>query len=165
MRQQVTYTMQEIPNGNAGIRATLKIMSSLVKESKSAMPIRELALSLTSDLRQKDYAGELKRIHRFVRDNIRYIKDIHGVETIQTPEQTLRLGAGDCDDKSTLVASLLESIGHPTRFLAVGFGGDKVSHVLVQTKIGNKWICVECTEPVEIGWYPPGIKARMIQHN
>lgn len=165
MRQPVTYTMQEIPNGNAGIRATLKIMSSLVKTAKSAMPIRELALSLTSDLPQKDYVGELKRIHRFVRDNIRYIKDIHGVETIQTPEQTLRLGAGDCDDKSTLVASLLESIGHPTRFLAVGFSSDKVSHVLVQTKIGNKWIAVECTEPVDIGWYPPGIKARMIQHN
>lgn len=163
--EKTNYTMREIPSGNAGIRETLKIMSKLVSQYKSSQSVRELALYLTRGLNQKDYIGELKSIHQYVRDKIRYVKDIRGVETIQTPEQTLRLGAGDCDDKSTLVAAMLESIGHPTRFCAVGFVKGTISHVLVQTKIANNWINVECTEPVPIGWCPPNVKARMIQHN
>lgn len=165
MAETISYTLQAIPNGNAGIRVTLKIMAKLVARYKSDQAIRELALSLTRHLHQKDYVSEARALQAYVRDNIRYIKDIRGVETIQTPVQTLRLGAGDCDDKATLVASLLESIGHPTLFLAVGFQKDKVSHVLVQTKIGTRWVCVECTENVPLGWCPPGIKARMIQRN
>ncbi len=55
-----------------------------------------------------------KKLHRFVRDNIRYIKDIRDVETVAYPDITLQQGQGDCDDKSVLLASLLESIGHPT---------------------------------------------------
>ena len=165
MTERITYTLHSIPDGIPGIRATLKVMSGLVKTYKSQQPIRELALSLTRDLQQKDYVQEVKRIHAYVRDTIRYVKDIHGVETIQTPVQTLRIGAGDCDDKSTLVASLLESIGHPTRFVAVGFAKNMLSHVLVQTKVANNWINVECTENVPLGWRPPNIKAMMVEHN
>lgn len=165
MNERITYTLHNIPDGLPGIRATLKVMSKLVKTYKSQQPIRELALFLRRDVRPKDYVGELKKIHAFVRDEISYVKDIHGIETIHTPIQTLRLKAGDCDDKSTLVASLLESIGHPTRFVAVGFRKNVLSHVMVQTKIADHWINVECTENVPIGWRPPNIKAMMVEHN
>jgi transglutaminase-like putative cysteine protease len=165
MTETITYTLQSLSNGPAGIRETLKIMSAWVRKYKASRDIRELALHLTSDLSQKDYISEVRRLHLFVRNNIRYVKDIRGVETLQTPVQTLRIGAGDCDDKSTLVASLLEALGHPTRFTAVGFAKNTYSHVLVQTRIGEKWINVECTENVGLGWCPPGIKAKMIQHN
>lgn len=43
--------------------------------------------------------------------NIRYINDPSAREYVQLPDETLTLLAGDCDDKSVLLASLLESIG------------------------------------------------------
>lgn len=165
MSEKITYNLHQIPNGVEGIRKTLKIMSKVVKAYKASPAIRELALSLTRDLQQKSYKREVERIHAFVRDEIRYIKDIKGIETIQTPIQTLRLRSGDCDDKSSLAASLLESIGHPTRFVAVGFTPDSLCHVFVQTKIGKEWISVECTENVKLGWRPPKIKKVMLQNN
>lgn len=160
-----TYQLQQIANGLAGIRQTLKLMSAITKKYKAAPAIRELALSLTSHLKQKNYRGEVAELHHWVKEEIRYIKDIRDVETIQTPIQTLRLRQGDCDDKSTLVASLLESIGHRTRFVAVGFTPDSLSHVFVQTKIGRNWITVECTENWPLGARPSGIKKVMIQNN
>lgn len=162
---QVNYTLQNIPNGSAGTRETLRIMSRLVKQYKKDKAIRELALSLTSKLPQKSWLREVQAIHYFVKTHIRYTKDIRGVETIQTPVQTLRIGAGDCDDKSTLVASLLEAIGHPTRFAAIGFMPNTFCHVLPETKIGGQWVTVECTEPVKVGWKPKGLKSVMRQHN
>lgn len=140
-------------------------MSNIKKKYKATRVIRELALSLTGHLRQKDYWGEVAALHNWVKEEIRYIKDIHDVETIQTPIQTLRLRQGDCDDKSSLVASLLESIGHRTRFVAVGFTPDSLSHVFVQTKIGKNWVSVECTENWPLGARPSGIKNVMIQNN
>jgi len=160
-----TYTLQTIPNGKAGTAATLQIMSGLVKTYKKAPAVRELALFLVKNLPQKDWRGEVAAIHSFVKEQIRYTKDINGVETLQTPVQTLRLKAGDCDDKTTLVAALLESIGHPTRLKAVGFSPGHFCHVLPETKIGGKWVTVETTEPVGLGWLPRGLKSAMVRHN
>lgn len=160
-----TYTLQQIPNGRAGTDATLKIMSGLVKTYKKAPAIRELALRLTRHLPQKAWLAEVRAIHDFVQNDIRYVMDIRGVETLQTPVQTLRLGQGDCDDKSTLAAALLESINHPTRFRAIGLSPGTFSHVYPETRIGNKWVTVETTEPVDVGWLPRGVKSSMVRHN
>lgn len=163
--EPITYKLQAIPNGAPGIRATLKLMSRIVRRYKTDPVIRELALRITGSLQQKNFVGEARAIHHYVKEHIRYVKDVAGVETIQTPIQTLRLKAGDCDDKSTLVAALLESIGHPTRFIAVGFRPKSLSHVYVQTKLGAKWVGVETTEPVDFGWCPKNVKCVMLQHN
>lgn len=158
--------MMGIPNGKAGTLATLKIMRGIVRKYKASLPIRLLAQKLTRYLPQKNYTREVRALHHFVQNKIRYVKDIRGVETIQTPIQTLQIGSGDCDDKSIMVASLLESIGHETRFVACGFGAPKnFSHVFVQTRIGPKWVSVECTEPWTLGKAPPKITTRMIVRN
>lgn len=154
-----------IPNGKAGTLQTLKLMRGLVRKYKSNLHIRVLAQRITRNLPQKNYTLEAAALHKFVRDRVRYVKDINGIETLQTPIQTLNLGSGDCDDKSILVASLLESIGHPTRFVACGFAPYMFSHVFVQTKIGRKWVSVECTEPYPLGKAPPKIRTRMILRN
>jgi transglutaminase-like putative cysteine protease len=142
----------------------LKLMVKLVRASTVNFDVRNLALQIVRDVKQKAWLDEVKAIHQYVRDNIRYVKDIRGVETIATPEQTMIMGQGDCDDKSILVASLLEAIGHPTRFVAVSMNNDDFCHVLVETRLGDKWIPVETTEPVELGWYPPKVKQRLVYH-
>ena len=158
-------TLALIPDGVDSTRQTLRLMREYVRRGKKTPAVRQTALDLTNGMRQKDFIGEVKKLHAYVRDHIRYIRDIRNVETLHPPEVILELEQGDCDDKSILLASLLESIGHPTRFAAVAFRPGRYSHVYVETLIGNKWVPLETTEPVEIGWRPPNVRHALLIHN
>lgn len=163
--QSLKSTLGSIPDGAAGTSATLKLMRSLVREYKTSLPIRTLAVQIVQQFPQKDYRSEVVALQQWVRDKIRYVKDVTNVETLQTPEVTLKMRAGDCDDKSTLLASMLEATGHATRFVAIGFQPGEYEHVYVESRIGSMWIPLETTEPVEIGWQPKNIMARMTLDN
>ena len=165
MIPRTTTQLRDIAAGPQGTYATLMLMRALAKQGKTAMPVRALALSLVSGLKQKDYLGEAKRVHAYVRDHIRYVRDVDGVETLHTPEKVIEYGQGDCDDKSILAAALLGAIGHKTRFVAMGFGNKQFSHVYVETRVGNKWVGFETTEPVNFGWHPSGATSRMVVNN
>jgi transglutaminase-like putative cysteine protease len=153
----------EIPGGKAGVRATLKWMGHLVKESRKDDLIRNYTNHLIKPLRQKDYRAEIATVFDFVQHRIRYSRDPRKTEAIHYPRQVLAQGWGDCDDKSILLASMLESIGKPTRFVPVGFQPGRLSHVYVDTVWGRdadgsmQWITLEPTEPYPIGWRVPGI--------
>ena len=155
-------TLMMIPSGKAGIVQTLRFMRDLVKAGKKSQRVREIALNLTADLPPKAWAAEIAALFFFVRDSIRFIGDVTNVETLHTADAVLDLGQGDCDDKSILLASLLESINHPTRFVAVGFFPDEFEHVLVETLIGsNYWQPLDPSEPVDPGWFPPNAVAQI----
>lgn len=139
-------------------------MAQLVKQYKTSVAVRETALALVSGLEPKDWSAEARALFDFVRDDIRFVRDIHDVETLQTPDKTLEYGQGDCDDKATLLATLLAAIGHPSRFHAIGFERDVFMHVYVETLIGDKWIALDPTEPYEIGWHPQNVIASMIYY-
>jgi transglutaminase-like putative cysteine protease len=157
--------LADIPDGPEGIARTLRVMRLMVRHFKRDPEIYSLARELTAHLPNKDYAGEAQELHAYVRDTIRYVEDVNGVETVQTPLVTLQLGAGDCDDKATLLATLLEAIGKPTRFVAAGFMGGDLSHVWPEVKIGDSWFALETTELVPMGWRPSGITNQMIVNN
>lgn len=168
--------MISIPAGTEGTKQTLKIMRDLVLLGKKAPRVRQLANDLTKDYPQKDRLEEIKTLHQFVRDNIRYLRDIRGIETLHTAEKILENKQGDCDDKSILLASLLESVGHKTRLIALGFSKPKksllgtltssgYSHVLPQVFYRGQWISLESTEPVAMGWHPPNSKSALIIYN
>jgi hypothetical protein len=158
---ETTVTLEALPEGVTGVRKTLSIMARFARQGRATLRVRELSMGLTSHLWQKDWASEVRALHAYVRDRIRYVRDGVDVEVVQTPEKTLELGAGDCDDKSTLLASMLMSIGHPARFVAVGMKPGSYSHVFVETRLGSRWIALETTEPVEVGWSPPGTRSRL----
>ena len=128
------------------------------------MIVRNKAIEITRSCSSKDFRCEIQAIHSWVDENIRFVRDINGVETLQTPARTLELGVGDCDDHVTLLSSILESVGHPTRFVAIGFADGGYSHVLTETRLGRNWIPLETTVPgAQIGWYPPNVRSRMVQ--
>lgn len=159
-----TTTLKGIPPGSAGTSETLKYMRQLTNAGKKEPAIRRLALSLVDTLQSKDFFGEISTLYNYVRSNIRYVHDIHGVETLHTAIKVLEKRQGDCDDQSILLASLLESIGHPTRFVAIGFIPGQYVHVYTETKYGTQWLALETTVAgVDIGWMPSGVKARMIR--
>ena len=162
-----------IPSGTAGTRATLKLMRSLVHEGRKTPLVRQLAVDLTTGLMQKDRLSEIKVLYNFVRDRIRYVRDIRQVETLHTAEKILQNKAGDCDDKSIILSSLLESLGFKTRLVALGFSppvknmfgniqSRGYSHVLPHVFIDGDWMPLETTEPVDMGWSPKKVKSAMI---
>jgi transglutaminase-like putative cysteine protease len=139
-------------------------MRRIVKDWRVRPEMRSLAESIIGGLAEKDFSGEIEALHAWVRDSIRYVNDINEVETLKTPDLVLSTGQGDCDDKAILLATLLESAGHPARFVAVGFEPDNFSHVYVESKIGPRWLPLETTEQVSAGWSPEGVITRMVRH-
>lgn len=133
-------------------------MRSIVRTWKKSPQVLQKATQLVRQCPGKDWLCEVRVLHAYVRDAIRYQLDVRGVETIRTPELTMRERAGDCDDKSVLLSSLLEATGHPTRFVALAFGPPPApfSHVYVETLIGDRWIAGETTEPWPLGKAPEG---------
>lgn len=167
-----------LANGGAGTRATLRLMSRLVKQYRSSGTIRDTARNIVEGLPSQAFRDEARALFHFVRDEIRYLGDVNEVETIQAPDVTLAAGQGDCDDKATLLAALLQSIGHPTQFVAIGFSEPGVfEHVYVRTLIGERWLGMDPTIipacepshtgepcPGEMGWEPPDAITRMIEN-
>ncbi len=157
-------TLLGIPSGISGIRVILRAMSKIVRKYKTNVQIRELALTIVRNQPAKCWICEAVAIQKYIYNTIRYVRDVESVETLSTPVKTLEYGQGDCDDMVILYASLLQSIGHPVRFAAVGFNGGGISHVLAETLIGNKWEPVELTVRMKIGDYPTGITSKLIQN-
>lgn len=131
------------PNGLPHVRSTIRKMAELARAGAESYEIRNLATRIVHDVPSKQYVAEVAALYRWVRDNIRYRKDPVRVEWVQSPARTVREQAGDCDDISTLLASLIESLGHETRFGTVGRTRDTQEHVAVEALILGNWISVD----------------------
>jgi len=153
-----------LPSGPAGTVATLKIMKRLAREAVRSpnQLTRNKALEVfqAAGLRPRDWFGQIRALQVWVQNRIRYVQDPVDVELVQTPEVTLKLGTGDCDDQATLLAAMLESTGHLAKFVAIGVKGGPFSHVLVETKTGRGWAAVETILKKPFGWYPPDATSR-----
>lgn len=160
---QVIY----IPEGVQGIKETLRAMGRLIQDGKRSMRVRDQAQQLVKDLPAKAYRKEVEALHAFVRDKMRYCQDTTDIEVVQTAEASLRIMQGDCDDKAVLLCSLLESIGHKTRLVAIGFEPGIFEHVYLDTMIGPYWESCETTEDVNVGWEPESglIKCKLLYYN
>lgn len=160
-----------LSDGTTGAVQTLRAMRSLVQASirEPAQKVRETALTIIGN---GGWMDQIRSLQGWVQDNIRYVSDptdsTGGVELVQTPQKTLEYAAGDCDDQATLLAALLSSTGHPSRFVAVGFHGRPLSHVLVQTKVNSTgddrqdWAAAETIIAKPLGWFPNGVTSRYI---
>lgn len=151
-----------IPDGQAGSIATMRAMRQLVSDAirDPQQQIREAALQILRGV--NSFSDQARAIQQWVQQNIEYRRDPPDLELVQTPQVTLQLKAGDCDDQATLTAALLQATGHPARFIAVGLNGGPLSHVLSQTLIGTKWASTETIQNRPLGWMPPGITSHYI---
>ncbi len=152
----LTSQSYQLSGGKAGVIQTARVMRDMVQVFKRDVELRSFALSLVEGLPQKDHAGEINTLFEFVRDQIRYVQDINDVETLQTPDKTLEIGQGDCDDKATLLATLLETIGFRTSFKLAGYHGNEYEHVYVYVEGAGEALHLDATEPEPAGYEPPG---------
>lgn len=156
-RHPFTATLAAAPSGRAGAFHTIKVMRDFVKKTRIDPVIIDAATSIIFLTPQRDQSAEVNALFEFVRDDIRYVRDVVGLETVADPRIVLRRGVGDCDDQSTLLAALAESVGYPARFVMAGYRAPGVfEHVYVQLLVRGEWLDADPTENGPLGWAPPG---------
>lgn len=149
-----------IPDGDAGVAATISKMTSLVggPQGVRSFLVRKAAIDAARGTERG--VPEIDSVDCYIRDNIEF-RGEYG-ETLQSPEATLTLGAGDCDDQSVLGAAMLQSLGFQTRFktVAISSSPDELSHVYLEVmdKQTGRWISMDPTVANSYpGWEPDDI--------
>lgn len=151
-----TATLAAAPSGRAQVFDTLKRMRRLITKGRTDPRVLQAATTIVYLTPPKDRPAELRALFEYVRDNIRYQQDVHGVETLAEPHITLARRVGDCDDQATLLCALAESIGYPSRLVVAAYDGGDFEHVYCQLFDGTRWIDCDTTERGELGYSPPG---------
>ena len=160
---QPKVTRGTLPPGDAGTKKTLAMMRTLAEEGARDLTVRETAIAIVkgAGAAAHDNMAELGALFAFVRDRIRFTGDILGVETLQGAPYTLRVMAGDCDDRAILLVALCRSIGLPVdlffKVVALSKGRPgSFSHVFVMANMGGRRIPLDPTYPGNpVGWQYP----------
>lgn len=153
---QLAGYVSGLPGGARGAYHTLRVMRMLVAAAKIDPRVIQTATSIIFTAPPKDDIAEANAIFEWVRDSIRYTRDVHGVEVISPPLTVIQRQVGDCDDKATLLAALFEVVGIPTRFVIAGYTAPGFfEHVYVQAWLNDEWVNADATENYPLGYAPP----------
>jgi transglutaminase-like putative cysteine protease len=149
---EVRTQLGKLPSGDAGTTKTLELMRAFAQQGAKELGVREAAIGAVraAGAPEHDPVAQLGALHRFVRDQIMFVGDIAGVETLQSPRYTLSVRAGDCDDRATLLAALARSIGIPVdlKFKAIAANPAApatFSHVYVVARLKGQDIALDPT--------------------
>ena len=127
----------------------LTYLRNVINNFRHRPQIRSLALRIirTASAPQRDKVAQAKAIAQWVKDNIYYVHELP--ERFQWPDETLRTKAGDCDDMTTLVASMCESIGIPCKMVVMCING-LWSHIFPAAVIGNSMLPIDPANQLSI---------------
>lgn len=95
-------------------------LRKMVTAARQQLAIREKAVEIVQEagVPPRRKTAQAFAIGRWAKDGgIYYVNE--PVEIFQLPTRTIRSGIGDCDDFTTAIGSLCESIGIPTRLVAM----------------------------------------------
>lgn len=152
------FKRRSIPEGMKGIWMEVARMVEYVRKFSGHPEIIDFSRTLVLGCVPRDQRCEIQTIHDFVGHHARFVQDPINRETITTPLkflddiETKGRTTGDCDELSTLEASLLAAIGIEPRFR---FGGEgrEMYHVWVQAKLGNEWFDLEPSGYLDAGFH------------
>lgn len=154
-----------------GMDKVVQLATQWIENYRSEQFVRDKALKITRKMKIKNtrtghadmrnFDAIAQAIHDFIVREIVYVRDQAGVERLQTPDATLRLKSGDCDDMVILSGALLESVGVPTRIKLIGEKSGSYSHIYVEYLANNQWKSFDPTLALYPGYvFPKGkIKA------
>ena len=130
MKQQI-ITLNNI-NAEQITEYTLREIKEIIKRYKTTPAIRILIGKILNGVDGRDFKNVLDRIIKFVKEKVRYQKDVNEIETLQSPLRTIQLGFGDCDDFTILLATLFEAAGYPVKLVLVSNRADKIfNHIFI----------------------------------
>lgn len=143
-----------IPDGKAGTLETLKYMQAIVERDSRDPHVRQLAERIVRSCRGHDFDCEISVLFAYVRDQVTYRRDPLTTEYLQDTRRLQESGAGDCDCKVISLCSLLQSLGHRTRFAVIGSSKENLSHVYCEVLTKQQgWLALDPTnEQAAVGW-------------
>jgi transglutaminase-like putative cysteine protease len=155
-----SISLGRIPKGYSGTRKTVEQILRLIREGAKDFCVRQTAIDILFEcgVRPKNYLGEIRALFEWVKTNVRYTRDIHRVELLHSPRRMLELRAGDCDDMTILLGTMLKAVGHPIRLALVGFNPRKrtlFTHIYLEAFCRGRWIPLDPTVDRPMGWAPP----------
>ncbi len=158
------FLLSRIPAGERGTDVTVGKIIDHVHASLRRPVVRLSAIGILNNARvqNKNTPAAVAALYRYVSQNIRYIPDPLDVETIQDPEATLKIKAGDCDDHATVLAALAASIGVPVRFRVIGPSADNFQHIFPELYVGGRWLPADTTEAKRLGVRPKKFPAEKV---
>lgn len=113
----------------------IKYIQKMIAKGRRDGRVREVATKILTRrcgndwcTPEKDWRAEVETIFVALRSRYyRYVRDSVGVDLYQQPGRTLEFRGGDCDDASSLLASMLLSVGYPVQLR------------VIQTKDADDW--------------------------
>jgi hypothetical protein len=137
--------VQTLLSGDAGVEQTINGMRGLVDEALRDPSIIRLAADIVRNVPAFDDVAEGEALYDWVRGNIRFTKDPVNKEKLYPPAELLKIRAGDCDDISMLLGTLLMAVGYPARLVTVAASRDpeQFTHVYVEGEVpagSGNWI-------------------------
>src|SRR5258708_29536930 len=88
-----------IADGDLGTSQTIDKIRKLVHDGMTDQLVNRAAIAIVQQagVQQFDFLGEIRSIYNWVASNIRFVRDVFGVETLRTAREILATTAGDCD--------------------------------------------------------------------
>ena len=158
-----------LQGGDAGIRQTVGMMESITAgpQGVGSSLVKSAAMDAVNGTIRD--ITEIQGIFDWVKQNIQFRDEAE--ETLQSPEATLRLGGGDCDDHAMLEAAIAGSLGYNWGFKTVAVARDNPEHfshvyAVVQDKRTGNWVPMDSTvKNSYAGWEPDDItRSQMYRH-
>ena len=117
-------TTYHVPSqSNDVIRANAK-----AREASMDTLMRELGAAICEGSNiQRD---GMRRIALWIRRNLKYVQECHGIEKLQGPYTTLQTGIMDCDDGAILWATLCRAVGLPAVCVGIGHNANGLEHMM-----------------------------------
>jgi transglutaminase-like putative cysteine protease len=156
----------KIAPGKPGTIQVAQIIGRMICAGTRDFFVRQKAIEIfrEAEVKPKDRWGEVCALFSWVQKNIRYTRDTLHLELLHTPRRMLELRAGDCDDMTILLGSMLRSTGHPVRIVLCGFRPERphsYSHIYPEARVLRRWIALDATMSHPIGWAPPSVWKRV----
>lgn len=154
-----------VPKGRRGTLVTARLIAQMIRDGAKDFCVRQKAIQIFREAGAppKNRWAEVCALFHWVRNHVRYTRDIFRVELLHTPRRMLELRAGDCDDMTILLGAMLMSTGHPVRLALAGFRPQKphvYTHIYPEVNVGGCWIALDATMDRPIGWAPPTLWRR-----
>jgi hypothetical protein len=145
-----------LAHGDQGVAQTINAIREIVDDAVKDPAVNVTAIEMVrgaGDQFSRD--AKAQAIYAAVANRFSYVEDPVGPfgpkETLRTARTLLQIWAGDCDDASVLIASLLGTIGIPSRLVTIAAdpsAPEEFSHIYPEAEVfpGN-WVAMDVARP------------------
>lgn len=149
-------------SGEAGTKQTIAVMRKLVDLAVSDPNFVRFAIEIVRGVAPFDHLAEVQAVYQWVQRNIRYTMDPVTKEKLYSPQDLLKIRAGDCDDIAMLMGALVIALGFPARLVTIAANATdpgEFSHVYLETEVppgSGQWLAMDAARPgAQFGIEPP----------